>query len=682
MKTTQVKKLKLNVTNIKSFLISSNKNLKKQRAEKNRLFTKSEKEEKFREKEKRIESPLKANSPISKIKSVLLAGPMSIFDKIKEFLGIILLGILINNLPKIIQGLKNFFNDPFVKGMLKVFEYMGKGLYEIIKAVIQFPESVQKRIKDDVENIKEKIDFLLSSFGFLEKDIDGKLKNENQNKPSPQPRRSQPTPKPSSVPLTQPGAPQNPTPSTAFQPGNSPFAQTFSKGGTVKKPKMRKFSNGGTVNKENKPKQNSKTTSFVKRETGKARRARQDISYFEGFNRAIVDLVNNTLLDNKNNTLYEEMVNNFKKLGDLLGIEKDRIPPSPGPGPGPVGLDLAIEVDPEDVIGTVGHTGRVVPAGPGGTHIHIENENNYQAGIPTNVKNNILISGLPMPQRLRFTSGIGRRWGRTHRGEDYAGEPNQPITLTGGLKFVTFVPDDGGGYGNRVIIQAPDGTRYSLSHLNSGPKDVQKLRKRQLQLQQEQDKTRFTPTGEKQSGQASWYGPGFQGRKTANGERFDTNQLTAAHPSLPFGSRVKVTNKTNGKSIIVRINDRGPFAVNSNGKAIYPLRPHPSRVIDLSKAAMDRLGGSGVIDVDLEILREKLTPKPGSKDFIGPVPGAQDKKVSTLNTSVDETDTMVAMVYNTQQVIQPYPMIIPMPMESSTPTQSSSPQIASAWKLA
>jgi rare lipoprotein A len=680
MKNIQVKNLKLNVTNIKSFLINSNKNLKKLRAEKNLLVVKGEKEERFREKEKRIESPLKANSPISKVKNVLLAGPMSIFDKIKEFLGIIFLGILVNNLPKIIQSIKNFFNDPFVKGMLKVFEYMGKGLYEIIKAVIQFPESVQKRIKDDVENIKEKIDFLLSSFGFLEKDIDTKLKDANQNRSSSR-SRSQPAPKPTSVPLTQSGAPQNPTPQTAFQPGSSPLAQAFSKGGTVKKPKIRKFARGGTVTNENRPRQNTRTTSFAKKETAKARKARQDVNYFEGFNRAITDLVSNTLLDDKNNTLYEEMVNNFKKLGDLLGIEKDSIPPGPGPSPGPNGMDLAIEVDPQDVIGTVGYTGRVVPAGPGGSHIHIENEKNYQSGIPTNIKNNILINGLPMPQRLRFTSGIGQRWGKTHKGEDYAGDPNQPITLTGGLKFVSFIPDQGGGYGNRVIIQAPDGTRYSLSHLNSGPKDIQKLKQKQLQLQQ-QDAARFSPTGQKQSGEASWYGPGFQGRKTANGERFDTNQLTAAHPTLPFGSKVKVTNKSNGKSIIVRINDRGPYAVNSSGKAIYPLRPHPSRVIDLSKAAMDSLGGSGVINVELEILKEKPIPKPGSKDFIGPVPGSQDRKVSTLNNNVDNSDTMIAMVYNTQQIIQPYPMIVPMPIESSAPTQSPTPQIASAWKLA
>ena len=88
-----------------------------------------------------------------------------------------------------------------------------------------------------------------------------------------------------------------------------------------------------------------------------------------------------------------------------------------------------------------------------------------------------------------------------------------------------------------------------------------------------------------QSGGASWYGPGFHGRKTASGERFNTHALTAAHRSLPFGSRVRVTNARTGRSVVVRINDRGPFA--------------GGRVIDLSKAAAQAVGISGVGRVKL-----------------------------------------------------------------------------------
>ena len=91
-------------------------------------------------------------------------------------------------------------------------------------------------------------------------------------------------------------------------------------------------------------------------------------------------------------------------------------------------------------------------------------------------------------------------------------------------------------------------------------------------------------------GEASYYAEEFHGRKTSNGETFDMNQLTAAHQTLPFGTIVKVTNKGNGTSVIVRINDRGPFLKN--------------RIIDLSRAAAEKIGmiGSGTAGVRLEIL--------------------------------------------------------------------------------
>jgi rare lipoprotein A len=88
-------------------------------------------------------------------------------------------------------------------------------------------------------------------------------------------------------------------------------------------------------------------------------------------------------------------------------------------------------------------------------------------------------------------------------------------------------------------------------------------------------------------GVASWYGREFAGRKTASGERFDPSQYTAAHRTLPFGSKVRVSR--NGRSVVVRINDRGPF--------------HGGRVIDLSQAAAEEIGlrraGSGRVELAL-----------------------------------------------------------------------------------
>lgn len=93
-----------------------------------------------------------------------------------------------------------------------------------------------------------------------------------------------------------------------------------------------------------------------------------------------------------------------------------------------------------------------------------------------------------------------------------------------------------------------------------------------------------------QSGKASWYGEKYHGRKTASGEKYNMNDMTAAHKKLPFGTKVKVTSKINGQSVIVRINDRGPFAKN--------------RIIDVSKAAAKKLGmiQKGEIPVTLNVL--------------------------------------------------------------------------------
>ena len=93
-----------------------------------------------------------------------------------------------------------------------------------------------------------------------------------------------------------------------------------------------------------------------------------------------------------------------------------------------------------------------------------------------------------------------------------------------------------------------------------------------------------------EDGLASWYGGKFHGRMTSSGEVFDTNTLTAAHRTLPFGTIVKVTNRDNGKSVLVKINDRGPFV--------------EGRIIDLSRAAAIQLGmiDSGVAHVSLQIV--------------------------------------------------------------------------------
>lgn len=125
----------------------------------------------------------------------------------------------------------------------------------------------------------------------------------------------------------------------------------------------------------------------------------------------------------------------------------------------------------------------------------------------------------------------------------------------------------------------------------------QQKRARRLKLPQQ---ISMGPVRIRLSGMASWYGPGFHGNRSASGERFNQNALTAAHRSLPFGTKVRVTNVRNGRSVVVRINDRGPFT--------------RGRIIDLSAAAARIVGvmQSGVAPVRVEVLGSQRNQRAGS----------------------------------------------------------------------
>lgn len=118
-------------------------------------------------------------------------------------------------------------------------------------------------------------------------------------------------------------------------------------------------------------------------------------------------------------------------------------------------------------------------------------------------------------------------------------------------------------------------------------------------------------------GDASWYGPGFDGRRTANGEVFDQDDITAAHPTLPMPSLVRVTNLSNEKSIIVRINDRGPF--------------HKNRIIDLSKKSAEMIDLKSTQPVRVQYLNEE------TEDYIASIQGKSAKiDMVAYNESYDQ----------------------------------------------
>jgi rare lipoprotein A len=110
------------------------------------------------------------------------------------------------------------------------------------------------------------------------------------------------------------------------------------------------------------------------------------------------------------------------------------------------------------------------------------------------------------------------------------------------------------------------------------------------------------PVGYTERGVASWYGPGFHGNRTANGERFDMNQMTAAHRTLPIGSILSVRSLTNGRQVTVRVNDRGPFA--------------RGRILDLSQAAAQSLAmtANGTDSIELKVVA--FQGRPGAFGFL------------------------------------------------------------------
>lgn len=130
-------------------------------------------------------------------------------------------------------------------------------------------------------------------------------------------------------------------------------------------------------------------------------------------------------------------------------------------------------------------------------------------------------------------------------------------------------------------------------------------------------------TGYKETGMASWYGTKFHGKSTANGEMYDLYGMTAAHKTLPLPSYVKVTNLQNGRSVVVRVNDRGPF--------------HSNRIIDLSFAAAKKLGyaDAGTARVKVESVDPKR-PVTAQKTAVAKAKPAVAKPVTPVKEPIDQ----------------------------------------------
>ncbi|MCL2175617.1 MAG: septal ring lytic transglycosylase RlpA family protein [Treponema sp.] len=157
----------------------------------------------------------------------------------------------------------------------------------------------------------------------------------------------------------------------------------------------------------------------------------------------------------------------------------------------------------------------------------------------------------------------------------------------------------------------------------------------------------------RQEGIASWYGREFEGRPTASGEIFNASQLTAAHPNLPFGTMIVVTNLHNNKNVTVRVNDRGPFV--------------PARIVDISRAAAERIDmiTTGTAPVKLEV----VGTAPASNS--SPIVGAQ------MSTQISDAPQTVMPTILTAPILTPSLTSVPVPSVS----QPIVPQINAAMSV-
>ena len=235
----QVTQLKLNVTNIKNSLFSSNKQIKKLKNDKKSLTFKLEKKKDFRAEEQRLETRnLGIGSGFSKIMNAVTSPVRSIFDRILDFVGLIAAGILINNLPTIIEKIQEFFDSDFIKGLGNVLGFIGNGILKLAEFVGIFPKSEQDKLEKDLKATDKAFDEDIRDADATDKDIVnlerflGQAESETPIESTESMESDASIPR---MPKTSEPVGSTSDSSSSMKPvtANSP-AQTFSSGGTVR----------------------------------------------------------------------------------------------------------------------------------------------------------------------------------------------------------------------------------------------------------------------------------------------------------------------------------------------------------------------------------------------------------------------------------------------------------------
>ena len=376
MEATEVKKLKLNARRIHNTLLSNNKQLRKLRLSETSFLKNQETQEKRTLKEQSIEKPSGVRKALSSIKDKMMSGPMSIFDKIKELFGIILVGFLVNALPGIIRKIKKFFdeNPGIINAIKETFKILGNLGYGLIKIVNSLTPKDQQKLTAEKDEVDKGINSLDGELNIIDRLMTNLFNVFGAPTPQPaQPAGSAqqfaqsggygryPTPSfgPQGFTPTQKYLPYQPVSSQGFAPGARPATlppqstptqtvpvQKFSKGGTVQG-----LQGGGTV--VNKKKVTSSGTFARPGGTAKGKKARESVDAFEGFQKNTKTSGFLLNVQDENNKSFDKLTKNLSIFGDLIRSRKDKKDdggggPDGGPGGGQYPGEVSVSSDSSD----------------------------------------------------------------------------------------------------------------------------------------------------------------------------------------------------------------------------------------------------------------------------------------------------------------------------------------------
>jgi len=323
----QVNQLKLNVTNISSYLIRSNKELKKLKTQKKDLFFKLEKKSELGEKEKRIETKgLGIGAGFSKIAGTVTAPARSLFDKILDFFGLIALGVLVQNLPAIIKKIDEFFNSDFIKAVGSIFNSIGTGFQKLGELVGFLSPAKQKEIDKDLKKFGSDIDDNIKNIDQAEKDIvdlDPELakrekENENENKSN-----NQWWDFLNLVPNTS-------TPNTG---PNIGFGSGSNTGLLGPMPKLKGYASGGTVTNDQQTK-----PAYTPRKSGALKQSERNMNAgFGDYAKSVDNLAYVFEKDEKNVMAFAKMSEKFREWSSVGITTGPNMPPGQNGSGGPNG---------------------------------------------------------------------------------------------------------------------------------------------------------------------------------------------------------------------------------------------------------------------------------------------------------------------------------------------------------